>query len=803
MNLEWGGGTSAESEKTKAQPAYQLIRVVAADPSALMRRCGETASAIEAGSPVPRQIMGSGEFRAAFVATSADQACQMLSSYSPDTNPRGGRPTPPRPKIAFLFSGLDSTGIGRCHELLRDRPLFQELLARADKVMASHLTSKLSAFFDCQDSSGQLFRRSLSEPASGQSEPRPALAHAALITIECALAQMWTEFGIEPDLVAGYSLGEYSAACVAGAFTFETILSIVVQRALTLERLPKTGMLAVAAGYGQISDIAGPELHLVAANSPDETILGGTPSDLARMREDLRSRGYATDLLPGDHAFHTPYMQPIASTIEELFAGQPIHPLAKPMVSTLTGDLIAAPALAGSHWALHLTSPVRFSEALDTLARLDTDIFLEVGPGQALSSIVHMRHASQPQAEVGSTMPSAFDRRPAIEHVLRTAARLWTAGAPLKDPLPLPLARSEDVDHPSGLDADLAGAGGEVSMVRQICAETLNVGEIAADQNLFDFGANSLTFARIALRISEKLGRQVAVKDILARPTPAEIGAFLNSGGEAEPRGDEVTFPGGLRVRYQSAAEAGYFYSSIFTERSYLRHGLSIRPGDVVVDVGANIGLFSIFCALEAPDVHLYAFEPVPELFALLERNVGEYCDDAFLFNAGLGDVSGSLPITYYPNSPGMSSFAARDEDEEAILGTIIENYGRQGSREAGIILGSKEEYLQARLMKRSFTSQVLRLSDVITEQGITSINLLKIDVQKFESKVLDGIEDCHWPMVKQIVIEVHDQNDRLRSIVDMLTSRGFRTVAEQDELYRGTDIHLVYATRAPGASAE
>ena len=122
--------------------------------------------------------------------------------------------------------------------------------------------------------------------------------------------------------------------------------------------------------------------------------------------------------------------------------------------------------------------------------------------------------------------------------------------------------------------------------------------------------------------------------------------------------------PNGLKVAYQSKAEVPHLYDDIFDKQVYLRNGLRLKRGDCVFDVGANIGLFTLFVHLFYPDVDIYAFEPAPPLFEILERNVSMHTARANLFNCGLSDMEKEATLTFYPNSSGMSSFYA-DLDEE------------------------------------------------------------------------------------------------------------------------------------------
>jgi len=166
------------------------------------------------------------------------------------------------------------------------------------------------------------------------------------------------------------------------------------------------------------------------------------------------------------------------------------------------------------------------------------------------------------------------------------------------------------------------------------------------------------------------------------------------------------------------------------------------------------------------------------------------------LFNAGLSDRAGQQSLTFYPNSTGMSSFHADKGEEKAVLRAIIENQLEPASNDAGQLLGEMDEILEYRFREQVVECQMRTMSDVIRECGVTRIDLLKIDVQKCEHEVIRGIDEEHWPHIRQIVIEVHDLDGRVAQVSSLLESRGFRVAVEQDALYRGSTISNLYATR-------
>jgi len=253
-----------------------------------------------------------------------------------------------------------------------------------------------------------------------------------------------------------------------------------------------------------------------------------------------------------------------------------------------------------------------------------------------------------------------------------------------------------------------------------------------------------------------------------------------------------------LDVVFQRRAELEHFHADIFTHRTYARHGLTIESGDTVVDVGGNIGMFTLFAGAHRPTVRVLTFEPVPALARLIRANAALNGVDATVFEYGLAGADAVRTMTFYPDSSGMSSFYADADEERAVLRRVFENERAHGHADATAVAAYTDELIDARLRREVVEARTRRLSDVLHEQGIERVDYLKIDVQKAEAEVLAGIDDADWVNIRQIAIEVHDVDGRLAAITGELRRRGFAVDAEQDALFSGSIMWNVYARR-PG----
>ncbi|WP_444948080.1 amino acid adenylation domain-containing protein [Micromonospora ureilytica] len=257
------------------------------------------------------------------------------------------------------------------------------------------------------------------------------------------------------------------------------------------------------------------------------------------------------------------------------------------------------------------------------------------------------------------------------------------------------------------------------------------------------------------------------------------------------------------RIAGVNPHETRYLYDEIFVQQVYLRDGIELRPGATVLDVGANIGMFSLFVHAVCPDATIHAFEPVPSVADLLRRNVAEFGVPATVHAIGLSQTAGEVSFTYYPGYSMMSGHAAyADPDAEvAVIKRFLANERDAGADARDVLLDRVDELLAERFAGRGLTVPVRPLSDVLDELAPERIDLLKIDVQRAEADVLAGLEDRHWPLVAQVAMEVHDApgtgtGGRLAELTALLRARGFDVVARQDDLLVGTDRHTLHAVR-------
>jgi amino acid adenylation domain-containing protein/FkbM family methyltransferase len=259
---------------------------------------------------------------------------------------------------------------------------------------------------------------------------------------------------------------------------------------------------------------------------------------------------------------------------------------------------------------------------------------------------------------------------------------------------------------------------------------------------------------------------------------------------------ERYRLPNNMAIVQQNKHETDFFYQQIFIDQTNFRHGITLRDGDCVVDVGANIGLFALFLQQVWKDITIYAFEPIPAIFETLSANMALYGAHTKLFQCGLADDSKEVEFTYYPNSSTQSGRYANTQEDREVLRTIIANQKNGSGSNWGRLI---DELVEERIKGVPVVCQLRTLSEIIREHKIERIDLLKIDAEKSELDVLAGIAESDWEKIRQVVIEADGLGEKLERLNALLEQHGFTVVAEEDDYIKGSGLYNVYATRKLG----
>ncbi len=270
----------------------------------------------------------------------------------------------------------------------------------------------------------------------------------------------------------------------------------------------------------------------------------------------------------------------------------------------------------------------------------------------------------------------------------------------------------------------------------------------------------------------------------------------------------ETTLPNGVKAYCLREEEVPILYKQV---QEYLRHGIELYPGDTLFDVGANIGLFSLWSYEQCQqDLFIYAFEPIPAIFEVLERNAQLLCPLTMkVFACGLAQVSKTVTFSYYPNATALSTaYPDAWQTRSMIVQAINRAISNPSEDEPSYIrfLRGFPSIIRPLLVRfklnQAFQAQPVicqmrTVSDIIEEYQVQQIDLLKIDVERSELDVLMGIKLQDWNKIKQIVIEIHDEEGRLDQVTTLLKQHFFhRITIEQEPGFEHSNIFNLYACR-------
>jgi natural product biosynthesis luciferase-like monooxygenase protein len=538
----------------------QLVTVSAISRPALSRMARELADAVteDAGGLADiayTRTVGRPEFpyRWARVAATGGELADALREPVPE-HPAVAGP----PQVGFLFPGQGSARYGMAGELHRGEPDFREALERCISSVEPELGRPLLPALCTGDG-----------PIDD-----PELAHAALFTVEYALARLWLAWGVEPAALLGHSFGEYAAACVAGVLTLHDAARLAVIRGRLVARLPEGRMLAVGLSDKELDDWLSDDLSLAAVNGGRRCVVSGPPEAVTALRERLAAAGHASVPLPVRHAFHSSAVEPVLAELAAAAAGCPHRDPQLPLLSSLTGDWW--PAEAGpAYWARQMREPVRFAAALERLAgAAPADrplVLVEVGPDQALTAMVRDRLRRRATAVPSLRSPRTSATDPAT--LLAAVGALWQAGAPVdwdafwrdeqrrRIPLPtypfepvpvepfasqpLPAAPVEPPGAAEPTPAEVPpagdGPGDEIERkVFELWQERLGTSEFGMHDDFLELGGNSLIAAQLLTRLRDVFAVPIPLSALFETPTVAGIAERIRSQsggtvGVAEP----------------------------------------------------------------------------------------------------------------------------------------------------------------------------------------------------------------------------------------------------------------------------
>ncbi|MGE3808188.1 MAG: beta-ketoacyl synthase N-terminal-like domain-containing protein, partial [Gemmataceae bacterium] len=350
--------------------------------------------------------------RLALVASSTEQARQQLAASASGQEIsglyRGQRKTSVKQTWLFPGEGSHHTGMGT--QLFETLPAFRHALLHCERLLGDALPRSLTELLF--EDHGLL--------------ERAEYGSVAIFAFEYSLAQLWQSWNIVPEVLLGCGVGEYVAACIAGAFSLEDGLRLVVERGRLLETLPAGAMASVSTDADRTRAALGPFadcVDIAGLNGPTSTVISGTEEGVAAVLAMLEQQGIRSFRLPVSHALHSRQVERILDEFERVARTVGYQPLRLSLVSSWSGrvgDLIDA-----AYWRNHTAEPMHLASALQSLPVQSCDVFLEVGPQPVLCELVRTCQMKEDVALLASLQRGRAD----WEVLAGSLARLYVSGA--------------------------------------------------------------------------------------------------------------------------------------------------------------------------------------------------------------------------------------------------------------------------------------------------------------------------------------------------------------------------------------
>ncbi len=503
-------------------------------------------------------------YRLAVVCRSREEAAELLAASGPRAHDTSGATSARHDRqVVFLFPGQGAQHPAMGQGLYQAEPVFRRWFDICADLVAEQVGADL--------------RSLVHRVANGPPEllDRTEFAQVALFATEYALAQTWLAWGVRPAAMMGHSLGEYTAACLAGTFELADAIRLVAARGLLMQSLPAGVMAAVPMASSQLEPLLSAGVSLAASNSSELSVISGPAEPLADTLSELRRRGMSHSRLRTSHAFHSAMMEPILGEFSTLVRDTAPQPPSIPFVSNLTGRWITdEEAASPDYWARHLRETVRFHEGMELLLDAQDRILLEVGPGTVLTTLAR-RHDLSTGRHVA--IPS-LGRPERCEDdsvaVLNAVGALWLSGTEIDWPgfwaderrgrVPLPTypfarrrhwldagsagtAGASAAGHPDPVVGNSAGSGPKPAAPRSaqecvlaIWRELLGTTQISPADDFFTLGGHSLLATQVTARIYDELGVELPPALLFQATTLAEFTELVGRYGrdDQEPPAD-------------------------------------------------------------------------------------------------------------------------------------------------------------------------------------------------------------------------------------------------------------------------
>jgi FkbH-like protein len=469
------------------------------------------------------------------------------------------------PKIVFMYTGQGSQYVSMAKGLYEEFHTFKETIDHSNLIFLKHFDfSLIDVLFGINDE---------------QSVNNTAVAQPLLFVVQYALTKLLNEYGIEPDALIGHSIGEVTAACISGVYSFEDAFTIVVNRGKIMQSQLAGAMLSIHKPIDEIVPLLTEGIEIALNNAPNFCVVSGTLESISKFERLIQDKipGLQLSKLATSHAFHSYMMEPALDPFKKVFSDIQAGSINIPFISNLSGTWIhQEEATSPEYWAKHIRHMVNFKSGVEELLKESNTIFIEIGPGNTLSTFLTQFQSNKKIVSIPTIRHSKKDEND-VAYFLNAISQVWINGGNInwsalyadetrmRIPLPTyPFERRkhwinpvipfsydisydetssqkisdnqnidisiEDDDARIGIDNEYIAPENELERdLVVIWQELFGINKIGVIDDFFALGGHSLLAAQLINRINEKLSIELPLKVIFKASNIKELVKEANS----------------------------------------------------------------------------------------------------------------------------------------------------------------------------------------------------------------------------------------------------------------------------------
>ncbi|NEK21227.1 SDR family NAD(P)-dependent oxidoreductase [Sulfitobacter sp. JBTF-M27] len=323
------------------------------------------------------------------------------------------------PEVVFMFPGGGAQYAGMARDLYETEPEFAEYMDRGLAHLAPQLDYDIRALW--------LPEAEKMDEAT-ETLKKPSVQLPLIAIVEYALAKLWMSWGVQPAAMVGHSMGENVAACLAGVMSFENLIDLVLLRGRLFDEVPAGGMLSISAPLSAIEPLLGADLDIASINAPELIAVSGPQAALDAMKVRLDGAGLEYQRIAIDIAAHSRMLEPILAHYRDFLSKLDLKAPTGQVISNRSGQpLTAEQATSPDYWVGQLRNTVHFADCITTLSTPRKRVYLEVGPGKALSALAQTNAGVAP-GQVISTLRHPDHEIADDMYFVSVIGRFWACG---------------------------------------------------------------------------------------------------------------------------------------------------------------------------------------------------------------------------------------------------------------------------------------------------------------------------------------------------------------------------------------